>query len=56
MWLGTMMTQAKVWAAAALLKWTGKSRQANSLLNGFKAFCVQNNPGYVPNADLQQPS
>jgi hypothetical protein len=41
-----MITSLKVWAVAQLLKWCGKSRQAASLTNGFKAFCVQNTPGY----------
>lgn len=45
MWLGTLVTSAKVWAAAQLLKWSGKPRQATALVNGFKAFCVQNTPG-----------
>lgn len=47
MWRGTMITSAKVWAACLLLKWTGKSRQAAALQNGFKAFLVQNTPGCV---------
>jgi len=41
-----MITSAKVWAAAQLLKWSGKARQATALVNGFKAFRAQNTPGY----------
>jgi hypothetical protein len=39
-----MITRAKVWGAVQLLKWSGKPRQAAALVNGFKAFCVQNTP------------
>jgi hypothetical protein len=45
MWLGTSPQAIKVRTAAQLLKWTGKARQAKALVNGFKAFCVQNTPG-----------
>jgi hypothetical protein len=40
-----VLAQVKVWAAAGMLKWMGQGRKANSLINGFKAFCVQNTPG-----------
>lgn len=47
MYMGTMLTSWKVWLGAQFLKWTGKPRQAVALVNGFKAFCVQNTVGCV---------
>jgi hypothetical protein len=41
---GTRATRAKVWLAAKLLQLTGQGRKARSLVFGFKAFCVQNDP------------
>ena len=39
---GRIKTAAKVWAAARLLQLTGNGRKARTLVQGFKAFCVQN--------------
>lgn len=44
---GTRITRAKVWLAAKLLQVAGQKRKARTLLVGFKAFCVQNDPRYV---------
>jgi hypothetical protein len=39
-----MATKAKVWLAARMLQLTGQRRKAHTLVNGFRAFCVQNDP------------
>lgn len=39
---GRKKTGAKVWAAARLLHLSGHARKARALVQGFKAFCVQN--------------
>jgi len=41
---GFLITAAKVWAAAKLLQLSGRLRQARAVLQGFKAFSVQNTP------------
>lgn len=41
------ITYGKVWLAAKLLELTGRSRYATRLMTSFKAFCVQNTPGYA---------
>lgn len=41
---GFFITAAKVWAAAKLLQLSGRLRQARAVLQGFKAFTVQNTP------------
>jgi hypothetical protein len=39
-----------VWLAARLLQLTGHKRKSHTLINGFKAFCVQNDPRWVGGA------